>query len=105
MPKKFFSIISIWAIDLVRLKLLEFKIIKEELRRIYESGGEIRKLAGEEKSRIFVKGKYWPVECDEGRPDGGSNDVETTWERFIWIWSNIYFIYYYLGYILKFWYH
>ena len=34
--------------------------IKEELRRIYESGGEIRKLAGEEKSRIFVKGKYFP---------------------------------------------
>lgn len=34
--------------------------INEELRRIYECGGEIRKLAGEEKSRIFVKGKYFP---------------------------------------------
>lgn len=34
--------------------------MNEELRRIYESGGEIRKLAGEEKSRIFVKGKYFP---------------------------------------------
>jgi serine/threonine protein phosphatase PrpC len=34
--------------------------MNDELRRIYESGGEIRKLAGEEKSRIFVKGKYFP---------------------------------------------
>jgi serine/threonine protein phosphatase PrpC len=34
--------------------------INEDLRRIYECGGEIRKLAGEEKSRIFVKGKYFP---------------------------------------------
>ena len=34
--------------------------MSEELRRIYEYGGEIRKLAGEEKSRIFIKGKYYP---------------------------------------------
>ncbi len=34
--------------------------MNEELRRIYEYGGEVRKLAGEEKSRIFVKGKYFP---------------------------------------------
>jgi serine/threonine protein phosphatase PrpC len=34
--------------------------IEEEVRRIYECGGEIRKLAGEEQSRIFVKGKYFP---------------------------------------------
>ncbi len=34
--------------------------MNEELRRIYECGGEIRKLAGEDKSRIFVKGKYFP---------------------------------------------
>lgn len=34
--------------------------MNEELRRIYENGGEIRKLAGEEVSRIFIKGKYFP---------------------------------------------
>ena len=33
----------------------------DETRRIYESGGEIRELAGEEKARIFVKGKYYPA--------------------------------------------
>lgn len=32
-----------------------------ETKRIYESGGEIRQLAGEDKSRIFVKGKYYPA--------------------------------------------
>ena len=31
-----------------------------EVRRIYENGGELRKLQGENKSRIFVKGKYFP---------------------------------------------
>lgn len=34
--------------------------INTEIRRIYEHGGEIRKLLGEVKSRIFVKGKYFP---------------------------------------------
>jgi serine/threonine protein phosphatase PrpC len=34
--------------------------VNEELRRIYEFGGEIRKLAGEDKFRIFLKGKYFP---------------------------------------------
>lgn len=33
----------------------------EEIKRIYESGGEIREIAGEEKARIFVKGKYYPA--------------------------------------------
>ena len=32
-----------------------------EVKRIYESGGEIRELAGEDKGRIFVKGKYYPA--------------------------------------------
>ena len=34
--------------------------INLEIRRIYEHGGEMRKLLGESKSRIFVKGKYFP---------------------------------------------
>ena len=34
--------------------------INFEIRRIYENGGEMRKLLGENKSRIFVKGKYFP---------------------------------------------
>ena len=34
--------------------------INFEIRRIYEHGGEMRKLLGETKSRIFVKGKYFP---------------------------------------------
>lgn len=34
--------------------------IGEDLRRIYENGGEVRKLAAENRSRIFVKGKYFP---------------------------------------------
>jgi serine/threonine protein phosphatase PrpC len=34
--------------------------MNEELRRIYENGGEVRKLSGENNSRIFVKGKYFP---------------------------------------------
>ena len=34
--------------------------INFEIRRIYEHGGELRKLQGETKSRIFVKGKYFP---------------------------------------------
>lgn len=33
----------------------------DETKRIYESGGEFRQLAGEDKSRIFVKGKYYPA--------------------------------------------
>jgi hypothetical protein len=32
-----------------------------EVKRIYESGGELRELAGEDKARIFVKGKYYPA--------------------------------------------
>jgi serine/threonine protein phosphatase PrpC len=32
----------------------------QEVKRIYECGGEIRRLAGEDQSRIFVKGKYFP---------------------------------------------
>ena len=31
-----------------------------EVRRIYENGGELRKLQGTSKSRLFVKGKYFP---------------------------------------------
>ena len=34
--------------------------MNDELRRIYESGGEVRQIGGEEKGRIFVKGKYYP---------------------------------------------
>ena len=40
--------------------LIKPEKINTEIRRIYEYGGEIRKLLGEEKSRIFVKGKYFP---------------------------------------------
>ena len=36
------------------------KEINFEIRRIYENGGEIRKLIGENKRRIFVKGKSFP---------------------------------------------
>ena len=32
----------------------------DEIRRIYEKGGEVRSLAGESISRIFMKGKYYP---------------------------------------------
>lgn len=34
--------------------------INKEIRRIYENGGETRQLSGETKSRIFIKGKYFP---------------------------------------------
>lgn len=34
--------------------------LDDEVRRIYEKGGEIRTLAGESIYRIFVKGKYFP---------------------------------------------
>ena len=34
--------------------------INFEIRRIYENGGETRQLSGESKSRIFIKGKYFP---------------------------------------------
>lgn len=34
--------------------------MRDEVRRIYENGGEIRQIAKEEKGRIFVKGKYYP---------------------------------------------
>lgn len=34
--------------------------INTEIRRIYENGGETRQLSGETKSRIFIKGKYFP---------------------------------------------
>ena len=40
--------------------LIKPEQIYHEIRRIYEHGGEIRKLLGEVKSRIFVKGKYFP---------------------------------------------
>ena len=40
--------------------LIKPEEINTEIRRIYEHGGEIRKLLGETKSRIFVKGKYFP---------------------------------------------
>ena len=40
--------------------LIKPEQIFTEIRRIYEHGGEIRKLLGEVKSRIFVKGKYFP---------------------------------------------
>ena len=40
--------------------LIKPEQINNEIRRIYEHGGEIRKLIGEIKSRIFVKGKYFP---------------------------------------------
>lgn len=35
-------------------------IMGDEVRRIYEKGGEIRTLAGETVSRVFLKGKYYP---------------------------------------------
>lgn len=34
--------------------------MEDEVRRIYENGGEVRKLAGERIWRIFLKGKYFP---------------------------------------------
>ncbi len=34
--------------------------MEDEVRRIYEKGGEIRNLAGENIYRIFAKGKYFP---------------------------------------------
>ena len=40
--------------------LIDPEEIYMEIRRIYEHGGEIRKLLSESKSRIFVKGKYYP---------------------------------------------
>ena len=40
--------------------LINPKEINFEIRRIYENGGEMRKLLGETKCRIFVKGKYFP---------------------------------------------
>ena len=40
--------------------LIKHEQIYSEIRRIYEHGGEIRKLLSEIKSRIFVKGKYFP---------------------------------------------
>ena len=40
--------------------LIKPEEINNEIRRIYEHGGEIRKLLGETRSRIFVKGKYFP---------------------------------------------
>lgn len=40
--------------------LVDPKEIINEIRRIYENGGELRKLQGETKSRIFIKGKYFP---------------------------------------------
>ena len=40
--------------------LIDPNEINLEIRRIYEHGGELRKLQGESKSRIFVKGKYFP---------------------------------------------
>lgn len=35
-------------------------VINDEVRRIYENGGEIRNLLGERVNRIFIKGKYYP---------------------------------------------
>lgn len=46
--------------DMLIESLIEPEEINMEIRRIYEHGGEIRKLLGESKSRIFVKGKYFP---------------------------------------------
>lgn len=40
--------------------LIDPSQILKEIRRIYENGGEMKKLQGEAKSRIFVKGKYFP---------------------------------------------
>lgn len=34
--------------------------MRDEIRRIYENGGEIRQIGDEEKGRIFVRGKYYP---------------------------------------------
>ena len=34
--------------------------MRDEIRRIYENGGEIRQIGEEEKGRIFAKGKYYP---------------------------------------------
>ena len=46
--------------DMLIESLIKPEEINMEIRRIYEHGGEIRKLLGESKSRIFVKGKYFP---------------------------------------------
>ena len=46
--------------DMLIESLIDPEEINMEIRRIYEHGGEIRKLLGETKSRIFVKGKYFP---------------------------------------------
>ena len=46
--------------DMLIESLIDPEEINMEIRRIYEHGGEIRKLLGESKSRIFVKGKYFP---------------------------------------------
>ena len=46
--------------DMLIESLIDPDEINMEIRRIYEHGGEIRKLLGETKSRIFVKGKYFP---------------------------------------------
>ena len=51
-----------------KLSLIEAKIkhiyknynYEDEIRRIYEYGGELRKIADEKKQRIFVKGEYYP---------------------------------------------
>lgn len=40
--------------------LIDPNEINTEIRRIYEHGGETRLLSGESKSRIFIKGKYFP---------------------------------------------
>ena len=40
--------------------LIQPEQIYSEIRRVYEQGGEIRKLLGEVKSRIFARGKYFP---------------------------------------------
>jgi serine/threonine protein phosphatase PrpC len=43
-----------------KLHVSEEETMGNEIRRIYEKSGEIRNLAGENVSRIFLKGKYYP---------------------------------------------
>lgn len=51
-------------------------MMNDEIRRIYEKGGEIRNLEGECNSRIFLKGKYYPgLLCTRSLGDLVGRDV------------------------------
>lgn len=56
--------------------LIDPHLINAEIRRIYENGGETRRLSGETKSRIFLKGKYYPgVICTRSLGDQIGNGI------------------------------